>query len=196
MSHGFNNDKTKGSEIEQAISTAVSNAVASLRSAIRDYWETIYPVGSIYITTSNDNPSVLFGGRWEAYGQGKVLVGIQPGDTNFNAVGKTGGSKSQTIHIDWEHSHDVLIDGVPGTHSPLIFTGAELDGTSSQRNYVITPQVPATAEDVAPGKLQDIPVRRVVNPLAAGTVGGTQSETQTINKLMPYITVRMWRRIA
>lgn len=196
MSHGFNNDKTKGSEIEQAISTAVSNAVAGLRSAIRDYWETIYPVGSIYITTSDTNPSVLFGGRWEAYGQGKVLVGLQAGDTNFNKVGKTGGSKTQTIHIDWEHYHDILIDGVPITHSGLIFTGAELDGTSSQRNYVITPEVPATAEDVVPGKLQDIPVRRVINPLIAGTQGGTQGETQTINKLQPYITVRMWRRIA
>lgn len=196
MSHGFNNDKTKGSEIEQAISNAVNTAVANLQNQIKNYWKTIYPVGSIYISTSGTNPATLFGGTWEAYGAGKVLVGLNTADTSFNTVGKTGGSKSQTINIDWEHSHDVMIDGVPGTHSPLIFTGADLDGTSSQRNYVIAPQVPATAEEVVPGKLQDIPVRRVINPLTAGTVGGTQSETQTINKLMPYITVRMWRRTA
>ena len=197
MAHGFNDDKTKSSfEIETLVNNAVSNAVSTLQNKITNYWKTVYPVGSIYITTNGTSPATLFGGTWEAYGAGKVLVGLNSADNDFKSVGKTGGTKTQNIRIDYQHDHDIFIEGIPGTHSAYIYTGAELDGTSSQRNYVITPEVPVTAEDVVPGKLQDIPVRRVVNPIGASVNGSTVGETQTVNKLQPYITVRMWRRTA
>jgi hypothetical protein len=53
----------------------------------------IYPVGSIYISVNNTNPSSFFGGTWEAFGAGKVLVGQDTNDTDFDTLEETGGSK-------------------------------------------------------------------------------------------------------
>ena len=54
------------------------------------------PVGSIEINTSGKNPSTYIGGTWIAWGSGKVPVGIDTSDTNFNTVEKTGGAKTHT----------------------------------------------------------------------------------------------------
>lgn len=36
----------------------------------------IYPVGSIYMSTSSTNPQTIFGGTWIAWGKGRVPVGV------------------------------------------------------------------------------------------------------------------------
>lgn len=56
-----------------------------------------YPVGSIYLTMNSTNPSELFGGTWELISKGRVLVGVDENDTDFNEPGKTGGSKLQAL---------------------------------------------------------------------------------------------------
>lgn len=61
----------------------------------------IYPVGSIYMSAKEGNPALLFGGTWVAWGAGRVPVGFNGSDGNFNSSEKTGGSK--TINI--EHNH-------------------------------------------------------------------------------------------
>jgi len=55
----------------------------------------IYPVGSIYTNVSvATSPATLFGfGTWESFGAGRVLVGLNSGDTSFDTLGETGGSK-------------------------------------------------------------------------------------------------------
>lgn len=53
----------------------------------------IYPVGSIYLSVSNTNPSTLFGGTWEEMAKGKTLVGVDQNDSDFAASKKIGGSK-------------------------------------------------------------------------------------------------------
>ena len=52
----------------------------------------IYPVGSIYISVNNVNPSTLFGGTWE---QIKDTFLLSAGDTY--TAGSTGGSAKKTI---------------------------------------------------------------------------------------------------
>lgn len=55
------------------------------------------PVGAIYITTVATNPNTVLGyGTWSAFGAGKVLVGLDSADANFDTVEETGGAKSQT----------------------------------------------------------------------------------------------------
>ena len=36
----------------------------------------IYPVGSIYLSLSPQNPSVHFIGEWVPFGQGRTLIGV------------------------------------------------------------------------------------------------------------------------
>ena len=71
---------------------------------------TIYPVGSIYISVSSANPGLTFGGTWSLFGAGKTLVGVDTGDADFNAAEKTGGEKTHTLTIDEmpSHNHDIL----------------------------------------------------------------------------------------
>lgn len=69
------------------------------------------PIGSIYLSISMTNPSTYFGGTWEQIAKGRTLVGIDPNDTDFNVVKKTGGEKSHTLSISEmpSHSHDLVL---------------------------------------------------------------------------------------
>lgn len=60
--------------------------------------EAVYPVGCIYTEITGTNPASIFGfGTWAAFGAGKVLVGLDAGDTSFDTVKETGGAKTHTL---------------------------------------------------------------------------------------------------
>lgn len=56
-----------------------------------------YPVGSIYLSVNNINPSKWFGGTWEQIAKGRTLVGVDTSQTEFNTVKKTGGEKKHQL---------------------------------------------------------------------------------------------------
>ena len=70
----------------------------------------VYPVGSIYISTSSENPGNIYGGTWEEYGKGRTLVGVDSSDSDFSTVEKLGGEKTHTLTIDEmpNHAHGLL----------------------------------------------------------------------------------------
>ena len=48
----------------------------------------VFPIGSTYITQEETNPSTILNfGTWERV-KGKVLVGLDEDDTDFNTIGK------------------------------------------------------------------------------------------------------------
>ena len=56
----------------------------------------IYPIGSIiYNDDDNFNPNTNFGGTWELI-KGKMIIGYDDTDSDFNTLGKTGGNKTHT----------------------------------------------------------------------------------------------------
>ena len=57
----------------------------------------VYPVGSIYMSVNNMNPTALFGGTWEAWGAGRMPVGVDAAQSEFDTVEKTGGAKTVTL---------------------------------------------------------------------------------------------------
>ena len=68
--------------------------------------ELVFPIGSTYITQSNTNPSTILGfGTWERL-KGRVCVGLDEDDTDFNTIGKTGGEKTHTLTIEEMPSHN------------------------------------------------------------------------------------------
>ena len=77
--------------------------------------ESLYPVGSIYMNaTSSTNPGTLIGfGTWVAFGAGRVPVGIDSTDTDFDTVEETGGAKTHTLTVDEipAHTHSVPNSG-------------------------------------------------------------------------------------
>lgn len=56
--------------------------------------EQCYPIGSIYQSTEPTNPATFMGGVWERFGNGRVLVGADETDADFNAANKTGGNST------------------------------------------------------------------------------------------------------
>jgi hypothetical protein len=64
-----------------------------------EVYESLYPVGSMYVNfTDNTNPATLLGfGVWSAVA-GRVIVGYDGTQTEFNAAEKTGGHKSLAAH--------------------------------------------------------------------------------------------------
>jgi hypothetical protein len=71
-----------------------------------------YPVGEIYVTRRSGNPSSLLGfGTWEAYAQGRVLVGYDSADSSFDAQDKTGGAKVHHLSLNEipAHTHSNIV---------------------------------------------------------------------------------------
>ena len=58
-----------------------------------------YPVGSIYLSVTNSNPSKWFGGTWEQIAQGRTLIGVNTSDSDFNTVKKMGGNKQHSLPL-------------------------------------------------------------------------------------------------
>jgi hypothetical protein len=79
-----------------------------------------YPVGSIYMNaTANTNPNTLFGfGTWVAFGAGRMPVGFDSTQTEFNTIGKTGGTKTETLTTAQIPSHNHTLGGDVNNAAP------------------------------------------------------------------------------
>lgn len=90
----------------------------------------VYPVGSVYISVLSTSPASLFGGTWVAIGQGRVLVGVDSTDSDFDTLGETGGAKTHTLTAAQSglpsHSHTQKGGGFNGS------VGIEPGNTLSQ----------------------------------------------------------------
>ena len=78
----------------------LSTNLNRLESEVNDLAEKIYPIGSIYMSVNNTNPSVLFGGTWE---QIKDTFLLSAGDTY--TAGATGGEATHTLTVNEMPSH-------------------------------------------------------------------------------------------
>ena len=99
----------------------------------------IYPVGSIYMSATLSTPAQVataLGGTWVAWGSGKVPVGVNTSDTDFNTVEKTGGNKTNTYNFAHRHPiADVLtntnnVSGIGVISNNEIYTGSSSGGTN------------------------------------------------------------------
>lgn len=80
----------------------------------------IYPIGSIYLSTSPTNPGTIFTGTsWEAYAQGKTIIGVDTSDSDFNEAEKIGGAKTISLaHTHATSGHILTVAEMPNhTHN-------------------------------------------------------------------------------
>ena len=175
-----------------------------------------YPVGSIYLSIKNTNPGTLFGGTWAAWGRGRVPVGVNTSDTNYNSVEKTGGAAT--------HTHT---QGATGASSGS--TGGPSNNTSGSTAITVA-QMPkhrhlvSSRSTIATGSTStwravvsddssnaDYSYNQYTNYQGSGS-GHTHtlsSHTHSLNShthsnpttaasssLQPYITCYMWKRTA
>lgn len=80
--------------------TAANNALSEIDDQFSNYWKILYPVGHIYISLSDTNPSILFGGTWERL-EDRFLVGA----SSTYSAGTIGGEAEHILTIDEMPSH-------------------------------------------------------------------------------------------
>ena len=88
-------------------------STATVTAAVAAALLSVYPIGSIYINAGvATNPGTLLGfGTWSAFGSGRVIVGVDSTDTDFDAVRETGGAKTHTLTVAQlaAHTHNVTM---------------------------------------------------------------------------------------
>jgi len=146
---------------------------------LADIIDTLHPVGALYISTLPTNPGTLLGrGTWTAFGTGRVLVGHDAGDTDFDTVEEIGGAKTVTLteaqlpthtHVQNAHSH--------GLERFPTATGASSGFTAD------------TSMSGTPAAVTQVTA-------AATATNQTAGSGQAHPNLQPYIVVHMWKRTA
>ena len=155
------------------------------------------PVGYIYMSVLSTSPATLFGGSWVRIGHGRVLVGQDPSQTEFDTAEETGGEKTHTITTselpshahsvdhthasgtaasDGNHTHVLIRKTAAGTNTGVVRGG----GTSS-----------ADGTTEAGGSH----THSVSVPAYSGNSGSIGSGTAA-NNLQPYLVVYMWKRVS
>lgn len=224
---GLGDDDHTQYVLESEIGASVqahSSALDAINSTIIN---AVYPVGSIYTSVVATNPGTLFGvGTWSAFGAGKVMVGLDGSQTEFDAIEETGGEKTHVLseaeHAIHTHSVNppwVGTENADRDHAHTTNTG----GASADHNH----QTPASiSNEVAGNVAGDANGRGVASMASVGISGGRstdhvhsgtsggQSQTHAHgvdipeftsgskgsgyahNNLQPYIVVYMFKRTA
>ena len=100
-----------------------------------------YPVGAIFTTTvayanSAAVVAAVGGTTWTAFGAGKVLVGVDASDTDFDTVEETGGAKTHTLTTSeipaHTHSYDKQVTSTDAIsiHDIVRTTGGNTSATT------------------------------------------------------------------
>lgn len=81
---------------------------------VRYYPRPSFHIGAIIESTKPIDPGKIYGGVWEEFGKGKVIVGVDSSDEDFNEAFNSGGEKSHKLTVNEmpEHSHSVSFQGV------------------------------------------------------------------------------------
>lgn len=190
----------KVSEVDNAFEVAEDWDVRVYGKLLKDYIQsfikTMYPVGSIYMSVNATNPSTYFGGTWVAWGAGRVPVGINTSDSNFNTVEKTGGAATVTLTTAQMPAHTHTFTGSSattsskGAHTHNI--GRDTDGGSGSSRYTVHSAGVSGAGGTSPTSSAGAHTHTVTaNGTNANTGGGGAH-----SNLQPYIVCYMWKRTA
>ena len=169
--------------------TDLQNAVDEI---VRTMFDKIYPVGSVYTSVNNTNPSTIFGGTWE---QIKDTFLLAAGNTY--AGGSVGGEATHTLTVNEIAKH---------SHPLLAWTGGSSD-TGSYSSKVINDTGTGWTDATSGAKLyhewkyggvfQTFGTydgqQGTGDPIGSSKfVGGSQAH----NNMPPYLTVFVWKRVA
>ncbi len=164
---------------------------------IADVINTIYPVGSIYISENSTSPQTLFGvGTWAVYGAGRVPVFRDSGDTAFDVAGETGGAKTHTLAVSEMPAHNHT--------GSTVFTSTSITDTH-YHNAGASGTYGVTGGGSTMYYLWDNGNSRATSGTAGGSITASSSSTPSIasqggggahNNLQPYIVVYAWKRTA
>ena len=170
-----------------------------------DVIDVLYPVGALYTSTLSTNPGTLLGrGTWGAFGAGRVMVGRDAGDADFDTAEETGGAKTKAISA---HSGTAVADHASHTHTYTDvpnhvhvenMNGATTGGLTGWGVAVDTSTNTPTATGYSTAtNTGGVATGTTNGPGAALSHSVTQPSAHTdLNVVQPYIVVYIWKRTA
>jgi hypothetical protein len=182
---------------------------APTKNAIYDKIETmgggvtlldVYPVGAVYTSVVSTSPATLFGGTWVAIAAGRVLVGIDAGDTAFDTAEETGGAKTVQSSAQTfagtemgTHQHAAKSAGTPaGTVASIAASG-----TAAVKIGTSTSSAAASSHThAAPAFTGSALATHQHDAITAGTPAGTNTPGSATSVVQPYFVVYFWKRTA
>lgn len=194
-------------KVEELTITSV-DCVFNFLPSISSMWDVIYPVGSIYFSVNNIDPSILFGGIWQQIsdcfllGAGKVAAGKTGGKESITIKTENMPSHSHTVnshtHSIAEHSHTASSESA-GTHTHGVYYRTDnTTGGSTQRVGSSGTNSGTHKTDSAGAHSHTIKVQKG-GPTATGTAKpgtNTVGGDKAISIMPPYLAVYMWKRIS
>ena len=169
---------------------------ADAKMSTEELVDILYPVGSIYMSTNAANPSTLWSGTtWEAYAQGRVLIGAGTGKDSRNesktfAAGSTGGEYNHQLTVGEmpAHKHTVTVSlNTAGKHEHT-FRAHSGSYTGEHMFY-------ESARDNTSGHEKRNWIDANGNHTHTPTVGEKSiGNNQAHNNIQPYISVYIFRR--
>ena len=159
--------------------------------------DSIFPVGSIYMSVNNINPTNYFGGTWVPWGSGRIPIGVNTNDTSFNTVEKTGGNQTHQLTVSEMPKHTHSFNGSStttsssGNHDHQIGIGGYAStslSVSAGFNFLGLPENGAKTRTLTAGTH----THTVTTSGSNSSAGGSQA----FDIMNPYITCYMWKRTA
>lgn len=149
---------TTKEELTDLINTTINNTIDNTINSI-------YPIGSVYISLTETNPGTYLKGTWEQFGQGRTLIGVGTGDDGMSTqefeINTTGG----------EYKHKLVIDEMPSHghkyYSPIVQVVSSSSSGSAYGNY------------------------NKEYKINSDNTGGDGYH----NNVQPYVTVYFWKRV-
>ncbi len=142
-----------------------------------------WPVGSVFLSVVSTNPGTLLGfGTWSAFGAGKMLVGLDSGDADFDTAEETGGAKTITLEAANIPELPVTITDPGHQH------GEGYRNTTSAGTAGVQGAASANNANIANG------VQSNTTGITAKANNGVSASAKSV--LNPYIVVYMWKRTA
>lgn len=94
-------NQTAFNNFKEETNTKFTTTKEELTELINTTLDSIYPVGSVYISLTDTNPGTYLKGTWEQFAQGRTLVGVGLGSDGTNTqtfdVNDTGGEYKHLI---------------------------------------------------------------------------------------------------
>ncbi len=152
----------------------------------------MWPIGSVFTSVVDTDPSILLGiGVWAVLGSGRVLVGKDVGQTEFDTLEETGGAKTVTLTAAEMPAHTHTQD--PHTHLQNAHSHVENVASSATGGLVGSTPDTSTNSSVASGYSTSNATAVNQNATAVNqSTGGGGAH----NNLPPYLVCRFWKRTA
>ena len=175
-------------------STTLNTTSQDLKGAINELISRFTPaVGEIEMNVTGINPGTKYPGTtWVSWGSGKVPVGVDSAQTEFNTVEKTGGAKTVALSAANNGSHTHT--GPLHTHGPG--TGSYFSTFSGTMSAEVIGEIAGSGWEIPQIKSSGTWHQPTVTAAAGNGNTGTSGSGTAHNNLQPYITCYMWKRTA